>query len=227
MFKKIAIICMFIGLAACKSEIDNKPAATVEEPAATAQPEVKADGPKAADGDAKKADPSAEKAPADAGKKVALVADQSSFGFVGAKVTGDHTGSFKEFTGNGWIGEKGLEKIDLEVTTASVESDNPKLTGHLKSPDFFDVASHPKARFVSKTIAADGDKFKIAGDMTIRGITKTISFPATITDDGTNLKAATEFTLKRFDFEIAYKGKADNLIKDDVLMKINLTFPKS
>lgn len=201
--KKLAIILMFVSLAACKSEIDNKPAATVDVP---------------------KTEEPAEKPEANTGeeKSVALDAAASSVGFVGAKITGDHTGDFKTISGTGTLVDGKLQKLEVDVDTTSVVADEVKLTNHLKSPDFFDVEKFPKAKFVSTSIE-DG---KVTGNMTIRGITKSISFPATIKDDGKAIQASSEFTLKRFDFDIAYKGKADDLIKDDVLMKLKLTFPK-
>ncbi len=212
----IAILAV-LALAACKSEIDNKPAAQVEEPAATNNAEAKADAGAAAEN----------KEPAAEAKEVALQADQSSIEWVGAKVTGDHKGGFKTFTGKGMAAGDALTMVSFEVDTTSVHSDAEKLTGHLKSADFFDVEKHPKATFTSKEIkaaAGEGQTHTVTGDMTIRGVTKTITFPATITKEGDVYKASTEFTLKRFDFGIEYKGKADDLIKDDVLMKINLTY---
>ena len=216
MKKYIVVVLAVFALAACKSEIDNKPAAQVEEPTAD----------KPADGAEKPAEPAA--AAADAAP-VSLIADKSSIGFVGAKVTGDHTGGFKTFTGKGTAAGDTLQSVEFTVDTKSVFTDAEKLTGHLQSPDFFDTAQFPEAKFVSKEItpaAADGKTHDVKGDMTIRGETKTITFPATIKAEGGVITATTEFTLKRFDFGIAYKGKADDLIKDDVLMKITLAYSK-
>ncbi len=203
--------------AGCKSEIDNKPAATVTETAAQTA--------------AQTAGQTAAQAPAEELKELALVAEGSSIGFVGAKVTGDHTGGFKTFTGKGFLSPDGkLAKTQFEVDTTSIFTDTEKLTGHLQSPDFFDVAKFPKASFVSTKIVeapGEGKTHDITGDMTIREITKTITFPAIVKTEGDTAMANSEFTLKRSDFGIVYAGKPDDLIKEEVLMKISLKMAKA
>ncbi len=160
---------------------------------------------------------------------VKLTQGNGTIEFVGAKVTGDHDGGFKKWTGKAVVGKDGeLKKLSFVVDTTSVWTDNEKLTGHLKSPDFFDVARFPTASFQSSKIVksdADGATHQVTGVMNLHGVIKKISFPATISKDGKTLKASTEFNIQRFDWEIEYKGMADNLIKDEVLLKINLEIP--
>ncbi len=120
--------------------------------------------------------------------------------------------------------------LSFDVKTKSIYSDNEKLTGHLMSADFFDVEKFPEAGFKSTEIfeaKADGATHKITGNMTIREITKNITFPATVKAEGDMVNAMTEFTLKRFDYGIEFKGRKDDLIKDEVLLKINLAIPTS
>jgi len=203
--------------AGCKSEIDNKPAATVTEPVTQTATQTAAQ--------------TAAQAPAEELKELALVADGSSIGFVGAKVTGDHTGGFKTFTGKGFLSADGkLAKTEFEVDTTAIFTDTEKLTTHLRSPDFFDVEKFPKASFVSTKIVeapGEGKTHDITGDMTIREITKTITFPAIVKAEGDTAMAISEFTLKRSDFGIVYAGKPDDLIKEEVLMKISLKMSKA
>ncbi len=111
----------------------------------------------------------------------------------------------------------------MVIDTTSIWADNERLTGHLKSADFFDVEKHPKATFESTAIAANDDgTYTLTGNLELRGITKQISFPATIEIDDNGFSATAEFALNRMDFDIKYPGKPDDLIRDEVLIKLDL-----
>lgn len=147
--------------------------------------------------------------------------------FVGAKVTGKHAGGFKKV--NGTIDVAGdVATVDVTIDMASVFTDNEKLTGHLQTPDLFDVAKFPTARFTSKSITKNADGTStVSGDFTLHGVTKTISFPATVavTADGATAQAA--FGINRKDFGIVYPGKPDDLINDEVLLKLDVKAKKA
>lgn len=144
--------------------------------------------------------------------------------FRGSKVTGEHDGKFEKVTGNVTVPAADLAQavIDLEIDMASTVADDEKLTGHLKSPDFFDVASHPTSRFKSTQVAKKDDGYEVTGDLTLHGVTKTISFPAVISLDGDTLSTKSEFYINRKDFNIVYPGKPDDLIRDEVVIKFDL-----
>ena len=92
------------------------------------------------------------------------------------------------------------------------------LTGHLKSPDFFAVKDHPKAKFKSTKIEKTADGAKVTGDLTLLGKTKKVSFPATITV-GDALGIEAKFVINRQDFGMTYgKGKVD----DEVEIRIDV-----
>ena len=152
----------------------------------------------------------------------------SRIGFVGAKVTGSHEGEFKQWKGAITLAEGApLESgtVEVEIEMVSVETDAEKLTAHLKSGDFFEVEKHPKARFKStKLEPADGAgaTHKVTGDLTLRGVTKAVAFPATIERKDGKLSVKAEFSINRKDFGIVYPGMPDNLIRDDVLIKLDL-----
>ncbi|MFW6054021.1 MAG: YceI family protein, partial [Persicimonas sp.] len=209
--------------AGCKSEIDDKAAAKVGDDAQEEQAE-KDDEP-----DEKEAE-GADEEKAEL-RELAVTSEESSIGWVGAKVTGDHTGGFNEWSGT--LYERGgeLEKMEFTVDTTSVFSDTKKLTKHLKSDDFFHVEEHPEASFVSKKIvekpveATEKKKattHEVTGDFTIRGVTNELTFPAAVKNTDDKLEATTEFTFNRFDFDIKYKGKPDDLIRKEVLLKVDL-----
>lgn len=88
-------------------------------------------------------------------------------------------GRFKEFNAQVKVGRSGIEKIDAEALVDSIDTDHPKRDGHLKSADFFDAAKHPKLTFKSAKVSGDQKgKFKIEGDLTLRGVTKRVAFDA-------------------------------------------------
>lgn len=67
-------------------------------------------------------------------------------------------------------------KIEISIDAASVNTRNAARDGHLKSPDFFDVAKHPKLEFKATKIDKAGkDKFKVVGDLTMRGVTHPVT----------------------------------------------------
>lgn len=158
------------------------------------------------------------------GTAYALSAD-STIGFVGAKITGSHDGGFSAFEGSVSIvdGIPESSRVEVTIDTASIWSDNERLTGHLKSVDFFDVENHPTATFESTAIAANDDgTYTLTGNLDLRGITRQISFPATIEIDDQGFSASAEFSLNRMDFDIKYPGKPDDLIREEVLVKLDL-----
>ncbi len=88
-------------------------------------------------------------------------------------------GKFKDFDGEFTFNEKNPAEASGKMTikTASVDTSNEKRDGHLKSPDFFDVAKFDNITYVSKKFKKAGkDKYKLEGDMTLRGITKPVAF---------------------------------------------------
>ncbi|TPV93716.1 MAG: YceI family protein [Myxococcales bacterium FL481] len=219
-----------IGLPACKSEIDGKPKAAVSDVKKKSKDQEAKDKKAGHDKSQDKAD-EAKKAdkPATAGpvKSFRLDGSKSKIGFVGAKVTGDHRGHFGELTGKLEAAGGEPAKLEIEVKTASVEADHEKLTGHLKSPDFFDVEKFPTAKFVAKTFAKeakDGATHKVTGELELHGVKKEVSFPATIEASDAGAKGKAAFTINRKDFGIEYPGKPDDLIKDDVLLELELVF---
>jgi polyisoprenoid-binding protein YceI len=153
------------------------------------------------------------------------IAPTSTIGFVGSKVTGSHDGGFKNFSGTVTVPGEDLTqaKIDVTIDMKSTYSDSDGLTKHLLSADFFEVDTYPESTFESTAIAKDGDGYKITGNFTFHGLTKSITFPATMGLEGNTLTAAAEFDINRFDFGVEYPGKADDLIRENVVIKLDIT----
>ncbi len=211
---------LLLSLAGCEDPTKDKPKATVSS-AAPAAP--------GAPTQAAAAKPAS--APAGASETVTIDPVASSIGFVGSKVTGKHEGKFETVTGSITLvgGKPEGGKITIEVETASVKTDDAKLDGHLKSPDFFDVAKYEKATFTSTEVKAGGEggaSHTVTGELDLHGVKKTITFPVTITVGADAVTGTSEFSVNRKDFGIVYPGKKDDLIRDDVLLKLNLKAPR-
>ena len=149
----------------------------------------------------------------------------SRVGFVGSKITGSHAGGFKSFTGHFTIADGVPVGNDHEVVIDmnSTFSDDEKLTSHLKSADFFDTEKFPKSTFDITGIEKQSEiAYVVSGNLTLHGETKNISFPATVSQNGDHVKIDAKFDINRKDFGIVYAGKADDLIRDEVVIELKL-----
>lgn len=153
----------------------------------------------------------------------------SKIEFTGAKLTGSHDGEFSAFTGT--VLQQGDEVlgtqfvIDLTTTT----TDHPKVTKHLLSKDFFHVDRHPSATFVSSELVAATESgavtHNVKGVLALNGKTRPLSFPATIILGEAATTVEASFDINRQNWGVSYPGKPDNLIKDDVQVRLSLRFP--
>ncbi len=185
-----------------------------------------ADQPKAVTSEAAPAAPATT-----AGEKYSITSENSKIEFVGSKVTGSHNGSFGKFSGAiDYLGQPEKSRVNITIDVDSLTADDPKLTTHLKTADFFDVAKYPQATFVSTEIKAGGDKgasHTITGNLNLHGATKSITFPATIAVSPDAITVASTFSINRKDFGINYAGASDNLIRDEVVLKLQVRGVKS
>lgn len=158
-----------------------------------------------------------------------ITTDNSKIEFVAAKVTRSHNGSFKRFNGSIDLVNNRPEqsRVAIDVEANSVETDEPDLTKHLQTPDFFDVAKFPKATFTSTKIEpAGGANYHITGNFELHGVKKAITFPATIQVAADAVTVNAEFSINRKDWNLTYPGKADDLIRDGVVIKLTLNVPR-
>jgi polyisoprenoid-binding protein YceI len=158
--------------------------------------------------------------------------ENSKVEFVASKVTRTHNGSFKQFAGKIELAPNISDsRVSIDIDTASVVADDPELTAHLKTPDFFDVAKFPKAHFVSTKIepinTSGGQAFNVTGNLELHGVTKSITFPANIQVAADTVTVDADFAINRKDFGIVYAGKADDLIRDGVVLKLALKVPRA
>ena len=179
--------------------------------------------------------PAAAKATQPTAAKATTVKLVGKIRFTGSKVTGSHfcdmknSGGSLTLTGN----DVNTAGFSFEAETGKLHCDEgdrndwtPKLESHLAGTDFFWSEKYPKATFVSKSIVAKTTPkttHEITGDLTLRGVTKSIVFGATIKAGAKTVSGAAEFSINRKDFGIEYAGKADDLIRDNVVLKVELS----
>ena len=192
-----------------KSEIDDKPAAEVTSTSTE----------------------TASTQPAPGAVTANVIKEKSSIDFVGAKVTRDHKGKFNNFDGRIEYVDGQPARVSFDIDLNSVETDTEKLTAHLKTPDFFDVAKYPKATFTSTSLTAAppgspaGTTHELRGTLDLHGTKRDVMIPVKTEVTPEGVRTTSEFTINRHDWGISYRGMADDLIKDEVLIKLNLLFP--
>jgi len=160
------------------------------------------------------------------GEKYLITPQNSKIEWTASKVTGSHRGSFEKFSGAiSYNGKPETSSVSINIETSSIKADDPDLTKHLQTPDFFDVAKYPQATFVSTEIKAGGEKgasHTITGNLTMHGVTKSVSFPATIGVSPDAITVESTFSINRKDFGINYAGAANNLIRDEVVLILHV-----
>ncbi len=173
------------------------------------------------------------------GEIVAIDYANSRLAWIGYKPTGQHDGiiSFSEgslnvknqtITG----GEFVIDINSLKVVDIVDPEMNASLRGHLLSPDFFDVALFSTARFVISSVeemVQAGSTHQITGNLTMKDVTKSVTFPAEIKFTDNRIEAnSVAFTIDRAAWNIRYGSKTffdnlrDNFINDEVTIKISI-----
>ena len=128
------------------------------------------------------------------------------------------TGHFGKFNGQAQLdpASKSLRSVNVEIDTNSITTQFDKLTNHLKSPDFFEARQYPTAKFESTKITPGQDgKSQITGKLTLHGVTKEISFPATVAVSESGMTLSSNFSIDRTHFGM-------NFGPDQVEKKVDL-----
>jgi polyisoprenoid-binding protein YceI len=165
------------------------------------------------------------------GDKLPITPANSRIEFIGSKVTGSEGGRFERFAGAIELVEVDPEKsrVSVEIEMNSVVTQSRGLDEHLKTADFFEVARFPKASFISAAIrsgAAGNGAHTVTGNLELRGVTKAITFPAIIRVEADYVTVDSEFAINRKDFGIVYAGRTDDLIRDEVALKLAIKAPR-
>lgn len=147
----------------------------------------------------------------------------------------EHTGFVKVKSGKiavdkGTItsGEFVIDMTTLTSTDVADAEKNGKLVGHLKAADFFDVANNPEVKLIiTKSTPSSNGSLKTTGDLTIRGITKTIEFETKLTESASQIEAIADLKIMRSDFNVMYGWKVENaIISGEFRMEVKLVAKK-
>lgn len=166
--------------------------------------------------------------------------DASVIHWKGSKPTGEHHGTVQLKTGELQITDKSITGGSFIIDLSSIVNEdiedpemNAKLVGHLKSPDFFHVDSFPVAEFeITSVVPQEQDPdytHSVSGNLTMKDITKNITFKANVEITEGQIKATTnDFIIDRTVWNVNYGSKKvfdnlkDNFIHDEMGLKIEL-----
>jgi polyisoprenoid-binding protein YceI len=155
--------------------------------------------------------------------------EKSIIRWKGSKVTGSHNGTVNIKSGNltakGGKITSGSFIIDMPtIVDEDLEGEwKAKLEGHLKDTDFFEVGKFPEGKFEIASVTPTESGYDVRGNLTLKGISKGIEFPATIKFDGDKpVSAKATVRINRQLWDIVYKGQPDDLIKDTIELDLDL-----
>ncbi len=165
---------------------------------------------------------------------------KSNIAWNGKKVAGQHSGNIKLSGGTLNLNDGKLSNGSFSINMNSITCTDlqgewaDKLVGHLKADDFFGVEKFPTSSFViTKVSPASAGTVNISGNLTIKGITKAISFPASMSMSGNTLTASAKgVKVDRTKYDIRYGSKSffdsigDKAIDDEFTIDINLVASK-
>ena len=148
-------------------------------------------------------------------------------------------GNFKKFTGSVTSDKPDFEggAVDFSVDVNSISTDNDMRDKHLKSPDFFDVEKFPAMTFKGNSFKKlSGNKYELAGDLTMHGVTKPVKFSVTyggtINDGMGNTKAGFKATtvIDRFDYGLKWSKATEAgglVVGKEVTIEVKLELVKA
>jgi polyisoprenoid-binding protein YceI len=163
--------------------------------------------------------------------------DESVVEWKGEKIVGNnHVGTLKFSEGS--LGIKGDKitsgKFVVDMNTIQDGGGSTRLDGHLKSDDFFSVATYPTSELVITKVSNNKNgAAEVTASLTIKGKTETVTFPALVKMDGDNLLATAELTFDRSKFEVRYGSNSffDNLgdkaIKNEIAISVRVKATKA
>jgi len=152
----------------------------------------------------------------------------SNVGFEVRHLLTDVEGEFNDFEGTIYYDAETPENSTVEVTVqaASIDTDNDKRDGHLRSEDFFAVDQHPTLTFKSTSVETAGEgMLDVTGDLTMRGVTKSVTIPVEVLGImGDKAGFATEFVIDRQEYGVNWNRALDQggaILGDDVTVELD------
>jgi polyisoprenoid-binding protein YceI len=158
----------------------------------------------------------------------------SSIAFQVPYLAGAFNGSFREFEGTLDVAGEGAA-LTGAAKVASVDVKDDNLAAHLQSPDFFDAESFPELRFSSDRVALDGESVRVAGEITIKGVTRAVDAtgaahgPVANLQGNDSLRLQLTTTVDRTEFGVSWNAElpgGGKALSDDVTILAELYFVK-
>jgi polyisoprenoid-binding protein YceI len=153
----------------------------------------------------------------------------SSVGFTIRHLVGKVPGRFTQFSGAITVDRDNLENssVSAVILVGSVDTDNDKRNGHLKTADFFDAATYSTITFKSTSWKKTGEgAFDVTGDLTIKNVTKPVVLKVTLNGFGPGMKGTMESgweattTINRNDFGVNGPAMLGTMLGTDVAVDI-------
>jgi len=159
-----------------------------------------------------------------------VLIDKSEIRFQSKQMGANVEGRFRRWKANIAFVPKdlGRSKADFDIELGSIDLASDESETEVKRPLWFDTAKFPVAHFASSAIRdLGGDKYEVAGKLTVKGITHDAVVPITLKKDATgNSVAEGSFILKRLDYKIGEGEWADpTTVANDVLVRIRMVLP--
>ncbi len=159
---------------------------------------------------------------------VEISPENTKITFVGThaapKAKDPRTGTFEKFSGKAEVDveKKTVKSVSVEIDMTAFKTFDPKLTNHLKSPEFFDVEQYPTARFESTKIeVGQGGEHTVTGNLTLLKTTKEISFPLKMDAANNAMSLSAEFVIDRIDFGVGLDEKL-NTVERPVSLSVTI-----
>ena len=159
-----------------------------------------------------------------------LLIDKSEIRFISKQLGVSVEGRFRKWKANIVFLPKdlGKSKAEFEIDLGSIDLASDESETAIKSPLWFDIAKFPVAHFTSTSIKnLGGDRYEIAGKLTLKGITKDVAIQVALKKDASgNSVAEGSFPLKRIDYKVGEGMWADTeVVADDVVVRVRMVLP--
>jgi polyisoprenoid-binding protein YceI len=162
----------------------------------------------------------------------------SSVGFIARYLVATKVrGNFGDFSGSFTIGDSPeTSSTEFTVQANSISTNNEMRDGHLKSADFLELEKYPTLDFKSTSLSAKGDDFVLVGDLTIHGVTKSVTFALEYLGSGPGMAEGVTVAgfeargeIDRRDFGVNFEGTLENgslIVSNKIVVEITIAASK-
>ena len=147
-------------------------------------------------------------------------------------------GSFKGFSGTITVADNALDSsVEASIDASTISTGEENRDGHLRSPDFFETDAHPTWTFKSTSVKQSGSDFEVAGDLTVKGVTKPVTLHMEFNGVGQDpwggtragFTATTEISRKEFGvtFDVPTEGGVNVVVGDKIKVELEIEAVKA